>query len=78
MEDFSCKTCSFTLSPEQRVELSNHLISQPPTDTREILDYIERNFHVNCKEDEVIALLNVLGFSYMRPSQGGFYAWLKR
>lgn len=78
MEDFSCKTCSFTLSPEQRAELTMHLETHPPTDTREVLEYIEKTFYVDCKEDEVIALLNILGFSYTRPAQGGFFAWLKK
>ena len=63
------------LTSQQLQELDVYLQKKPTGDTLRIAAYIKQKFKLSLSEDEMIAHLNILHFSYEKVR--GKYQWLK-
>lgn len=63
------------LNSQQLQELDLYLQKKPTGDTLQIADYIKQKLKLEMTEDDVIAHLNILHFSYKKVQ--GKYQWIK-
>ncbi len=63
------------LKPEQLKLLDSYVQKNATAETTAMIAYIKENFNITLSEDQTIALLNVLDFTYQKKANK--YQWIK-
>ncbi len=78
MNDSTCKNCKFPESEDQKMALIHFIETESISDTKVLGEHLEKTYKICCSEDQLVSLLNILGFIYARPPEGGDFIWLKK
>ncbi len=67
-----------SINEDQRKALIGFLIANPIKNLEELKEHLKENLDCTYEDDQLISLLNILGFIYARPPEGGDFIWLKK
>lgn len=66
-DQWKAKSCA--LSPSQFLELDSHLQENTYKRAKDIAVYIKKKFNVDLKENSVVQILKMMGFSFKKPKK---------
>ena len=78
MTELNSKPEEHPLNQEQLKELSSYLENNSKSSTEDLIKHVNGKYKVDCEEDQIIAMINNLGFIYDKPEGSKDFSWNKK
>ena len=77
MTELTSKTGEHPLNQEQLKKLSYYIENNSKSSTQDLIKHVNTEYKMDCDEDQIIAMINHLGFIYEKPEGSKEFFWTK-